>query len=76
MEQNLTDTAIAISLKSLLMYGFYFASASYIIFTTIMYYHWKEYSVDARVTSITLMTYFVVTVPLIATLGIIALTFK
>jgi hypothetical protein len=75
MEQNLSDASVAISLKTVLMFGFYFAAAAYIIFTIIMYYHWNEYSVDARVTSITIITYFVTTVPLIATLGIIALTF-
>lgn len=75
MEQNLGAATIAISLKTALMFGFYILAAAYIIFTIVMYYHWNEYSVDARVTSITLITYFVTTVPLIATLGIIALSF-
>lgn len=75
MEQNLGAASIEISLQSALMFGFYILAAAYIIFTIVMYYHWNEYSVDARVTSITLITYFVTTVPLIATLGIIALSF-
>lgn len=75
MEQNLGDAAIVISLKTALMFGFYILAAAYIIFTIVMYYHWNEYSVDMRVTSITLITYFVTTIPLIATLGIIALSF-
>ena len=75
MEQDLGNATVAISLKTALMFGFYIMSAAYIIFTIVMYYHWNEYSVNARVTSITLITYLVTTVPLIATLGIIALSF-
>jgi len=75
MEQNLGDASFAVTLKTVLMLGFYIMTAAYIIFTTIMYYHWNEYSVDAKVTSVTLITYFVTTIPLIATLGFIALTF-
>ncbi|KKT79739.1 MAG: hypothetical protein UW75_C0009G0004 [Parcubacteria group bacterium GW2011_GWF2_44_8] len=75
MEQELGNATVAISLKTALMFGFYIMSAAYIIFTIVMYYHWNEYSVNARVTSITLITYLVTTVPLIATLGIIALSF-
>ena len=45
--------------------GFYGITAIYIIFTGIMYYHWKEYSIDTVVTNRTLLLYFITTLPLI-----------
>jgi hypothetical protein len=70
MEQTLS---VNISLHTIIALGFYFAAFIYIIFTAIMYYHWNEYSIDTGVTRITLILYFVMTVPLMLTLGVLAL---
>lgn len=70
MDQTLS---LNISLHTIIALGFYFASFIYIIFTTIMYYHWNEYSIDAGVTRITLILYFAITLPLMITLGVLAL---
>jgi hypothetical protein len=70
MEQTLS---LEVSLHTVIALGFYFAAFIYIIFTTIMYYHWNEYSIDAGVTRITLVLYFLITIPLMLTLGVLAL---
>lgn len=63
-----------VSSETVLLLGFYITAAAYILFTTVMYYHWNQYSVDDGVTKITLITYFCTTVPLVAALGFIALS--
>ena len=70
MEQTLS---LNISLHTIIALGFYFAAFIYIIFTAIIYYHWDQYSIDAAVTRITLIIYFAITVPLMLTLGVLAL---
>ncbi len=52
--------------------GFYLILLVYIIFTAILYYHWKEYSIDEKATRVTLIFYFFTTVPLLSVLGITA----
>lgn len=46
--------------------------AVYIIFSAVLYYHWSTYSTDDKVQGITLLLYFLLTVPLILVLAIIA----
>ncbi len=53
--------------------GFYLSLAAYIIFTLILYYHWKEYAPDPKVEKITYIIYFATTVPLLFVLGILTL---
>tara|TARA_B100000508_G_scaffold95333_1_gene74514 strand:+ start:376 stop:603 length:228 start_codon:yes stop_codon:yes gene_type:complete len=45
--------------------GLYFVVAAYVIFTAILYYHWQTYGVDRKMTSLTLLAYTIMTVPLI-----------
>lgn len=52
--------------------GFYLILIVYVIFSAVLYYHWKEYSVDEKTTKITLLFYFILTIPLLSTLGITA----
>lgn len=62
---------LAIPLKTALTLVFYLTVAAYTIFTFIMYYHWNEYSLDGTITKITLVFYFLSTLPLIICLGIL-----
>ena len=49
---------------------FLFVAAFYTIFTGILYFHWNAYSADMKVTSLTYVTYLIITLPLIAIMGI------
>jgi|AntRauTorckE6833_2_1112554.scaffolds.fasta_scaffold00191_13 succinate dehydrogenase hydrophobic anchor subunit len=44
----------------------------YLIYSLILYYHWKAYSSDIRVTAMTLITYFSTTIPLMIIMTILA----
>lgn len=46
----------------------YFVFGVYAIFTAILYYHWQAYGTNLKVTSLTLITYFVTTIPLLIAL--------
>lgn len=41
----------------------------YIIFSLILYYHWRSYAINARVTTLTLTIYFTSTLILLAIAG-------
>jgi hypothetical protein len=45
----------------------------YVIFSSILFYHWKSYSSNHRITSITLIVYFSTTIPLLVLMGILTL---
>lgn len=60
-----------VALIPLLKIGFYLFLMFYVVFSAILYYHWKEYSVDEKVTRITLIFYFSTTVPLLLVMGIL-----
>lgn len=61
-----------IAIIPLLKIGFFLCLIFYIIFTAILYYHWKEYSVDAKVTRITTLIYLSTTIPILLILGLLA----
>ncbi|MES2966277.1 MAG: hypothetical protein V4668_00650 [Patescibacteria group bacterium] len=42
----------------------------YVIFTIVFYYHWQNYSVDKSATIQTYLAYFVITLPLLALMGL------
>ena len=42
----------------------------YVIFTIIFYYHWQNYSIDKTATIQTYFAYFMITVPLLALMGL------
>ena len=60
-------------LQNLLTLGFLLTLGLYAVFSFIMYYHWNEYSVEPKITSLTLFLYFISTVPLLLILGIMTL---
>ena len=67
---NPVDLDIAI--LPFLKIGFYLILMFYIVFTAILYYHWNEYSMDEKVTRITMIFYLSTTLPLLAFMGILA----
>ena len=62
---------LTIPLHTALTLVFYLVVAGYTIFTFIMYYHWNEYSLDNKVSRITLLFYFLTTLPLVICMGLI-----
>ncbi|KXJ98103.1 MAG: hypothetical protein UZ19_OD1000823 [Parcubacteria bacterium OLB19] len=67
------QSSTSISFDQFFELGFYLILIFYIIFSAILYYHWKEYSVDEKATKITLLFYFILTIPLLSALGITAM---
>lgn len=61
-------------LTSLTLLVFYVVAAVYLIFTIIFYYHWNQYSVNLKMTTLTYLLYSLTTLPLILALAKIALT--
>lgn len=64
---------VSLPLSQITQIGFLVIFAIFIIFSAILYYHWQEYSVDAKVTRLTLILYFSTTTPLVLMLGILTL---
>ena len=62
-----------LSLEAILLLGFYAVIGAYTDFTIMLYYHWQEYSVDDKVTKITIVLYFSLTLPLILALSLLTL---
>jgi hypothetical protein len=50
--------------------SFYVLIICYAVFTTIFYYHWNQYSMDRTATIQTFTAYFVISLPLIAIMGL------
>lgn len=65
--------SLGISLGTVTELGFYILLGVYAIFTAIFYYHWQTYGTDVRVTGLTLILYFLTTVPLLLVMGIMVL---
>jgi hypothetical protein len=57
-------------LATLMTLGFYVLAIFYVIFSVILYYHWMQYAVDKKVRNLSLLIYFLATIPL---LGVMAL---
>jgi tellurite resistance protein TehA-like permease len=49
---------------------FYLLVIIYVTFTIIFYYHWQNYSVEKAATLQTYLSYFVITIPLLAIMGL------
>lgn len=73
MQNSIINTSFTLPLHTIITLGFYLVATIYILFSAIMYYHWKEYGTDAGVTKITLVLYLVTTLPLILIMGIVTL---
>ncbi len=52
---------------------FYLSLGVYAVFTTILYYHWSEYSTDSIVSKITAVSYLASTLPLLGIMGLASL---
>jgi hypothetical protein len=61
-----------VSAHTLVLLVFYIVTGVYTIFSGILYYHWREYATDPKVTAYTLIAYFALTLPLILVMGILA----
>lgn len=60
-------------LKDIVALTFLIITGAYTIFTAILYYHWKSYSSDPKVTGLTLVVYFSSTLPLLIAMGVMAI---
>lgn len=65
--------ALNVPLDTLVTLIFYFVLGMYALFSAILYYHWNTYAADGKVTTVTLITYFACTIPLIIVMAITAL---
>jgi hypothetical protein len=63
----------SIELTTTLTFIFYIMTALYAIFSVILYFHWMEYAVDNRIRNLSLLLYFLSTLPLVATMGLVIL---
>lgn len=68
-----TDLLQLLPLHNLVTLGFLLTLGLYAVFSFIMYYHWNEYSVEPKITNITLILYFSSTLPLLFIIGIMTL---
>lgn len=59
---NITNTGF--SIDTIVMLVLYFIVGVYAIFTWVLYYHWKTYGTDAKITGLTMIVYFATTIPL------------
>jgi len=57
-------------LATLMTLGFYVLAIFYIVFTVIFYYHWMQYAVDAKIRNLSLLIYFLTTLPLLGLMGL------
>ena len=62
--------SFSLPLATIAHVAFYLLVIVYVIFTIIFYYHWENYSVDKRATLQTYLAYFIITIPLIAIMGL------
>jgi len=65
--------AINFPIETVVMLVFYLILGIYALFSAILYYHWKTYGTDSKVTGLTLILYFATTVPLLVIMAIAAL---
>ncbi|MEZ4195208.1 MAG: hypothetical protein R3B53_02310 [Candidatus Paceibacterota bacterium] len=68
-----TGNAFSLPLEQIVTLVFYTTVLVFAIFTIILRYHWKTYSVDDKVTKTTLTLYYVTTIPLILLLSFLTL---
>ena len=66
--ENLPSVSVPIDLITTII--FLVALIIYVVFTIIFYYHWQNYSVDKSATLQTYFAYFIITVPLLALMGL------
>ncbi len=57
-------------LATLMTLGFYALAIFYVVFSVILYYHWMQYAVNAKVRNLSLLMYFLATIPLLGLMGL------
>ncbi|MBY0537974.1 hypothetical protein K2P47_01095 [Patescibacteria group bacterium] len=62
--------AFTLPLSTIAHITFYLIVIAYVIFTVVFYYHWQNYSIDRKATLQTYLAYFVITLPLLAIIGL------
>ena len=62
--------AISVPTDAIVQVTFLILLIIYVVFTVIFYYHWQSYSMDKKATLQTYLAYFVITVPLLAIMGL------
>ncbi len=63
---------LSLPLHSIVLLILYFVLAVYAIFSAIFYYHWKTYATDDKVATLTLVTYFSITIPILIIMSTMA----
>ncbi|PJC56425.1 hypothetical protein CO026_00395 [Candidatus Kaiserbacteria bacterium CG_4_9_14_0_2_um_filter_41_32] len=63
-------TSTLISLAVLAKLAFYLLIITYVVFTTILYYHWQNYSMSQAATRSTYLAFFVISLPLLIIMSI------
>jgi hypothetical protein len=65
-------TGLILPIDTIITGSLYFIIGAYAIFTGVLYYHWKTYGTDAKITNLTLILYFATTIPLVIIMTIMA----
>ncbi len=65
----------SLALTEVIPLFFLVVTIGYFLFSAVLYYHWREYSVGKVKRAVTLSLYSLVTLPLWLTLGIITLQY-
>ena len=65
--------AVSIPVDLLVQFSFLVFVIIYVVFTVVFYYHWQNYSVDKAATLQTYFAYFIITLPLLAIMGLTTL---
>lgn len=63
-----------IEINTIIYAAFWFLFLAYVIFSAVLYYHWKTYAMNKKIINITLAIYFCTTIPLIMIMAELMLT--
>lgn len=73
MDPETLQMTLNYTVKDVLLLIFYLLVGFYAIFSAILFFHWQAYSMDAKVSGLTLIIYFATSIPLIIIMGIMIL---
>lgn len=65
MNPDALQLAVNFSLKDIVLFIFYVAVGIYALFSAVLFFHWQTYSIDSKVSGLTLLIYFAASIPLI-----------
>lgn len=70
LPQNpLESITLNASLGDVALFFFYIVLAMYVVFTIIFLYHWRQYSSNTGITTLTFVAFAITTLPVIATMA-------